>query len=85
MEVCKICLLDFETDHAHIPDLDCECILIVHEECWERWNDTCIYCRQPGTVEIIAIAYPEERIQTSYCYIYVVVLLMYIIMLTNII
>jgi len=83
MEVCKICLLDFETDHAHIPELDCGCVLIVHEECWERWNETCIYCRRPGTVEIIAIAYPP--IQTSYCYIYTVLFLIYIIALIHVI
>jgi hypothetical protein len=85
MEVCKICLLDFETDHAFIPELDCDCILIVHEECWERWNETCIYCREPRIVEVIAIAYPQERIQTSYCYIYTVLFLIYIMTLIHII
>ena len=83
MEVCQICLLDFETDHALIPDLDCGCILIVHEECWERWNDTCIYCRRPGTVQVIDIAYPQQR--TTYYYIYAVLFLMYIITLIRII
>lgn len=42
---CCICLNEFETDYAYIPELPCSCIIIVHEECWERWNGRCLYCR----------------------------------------
>ena len=45
MDGCPICLSEFETNYALIPDLDCNCIYAVHDECWEKWNYTCIYCR----------------------------------------
>ena len=45
MDGCPICLSEFETNYALIPDLDCNCIYAVHQECWEKWNYTCIYCR----------------------------------------
>lgn len=42
---CMICLSDFHADFAHIPELDCSCTIIVHEECWEQWSGYCLYCR----------------------------------------
>ena len=45
MGVCPICLSEFETDFAIIPELDCNCMYVVHEECWDQWNYSCIYCR----------------------------------------
>ena len=48
---CYICLSEFETDYALIPELSCSCIIVVHQGCWIKWNGTCIYCR----------AAPKER------------------------
>lgn len=43
---CAICLLEFQEDSAYVPDLGCHCTFIVHEECWNRWTGSCLYCRQ---------------------------------------
>ena len=43
---CIICLEPFEENEALIPELDCSCLLIVHEKCWEPWSGECLYCRQ---------------------------------------
>jgi hypothetical protein len=45
MDTCPICFCEFETDYAIVPELLCDCVYIVHEECWNQWNATCIYCR----------------------------------------
>jgi hypothetical protein len=42
---CQICFEDFHADFAFIPELDCSCTIIVHEECWEQWSGLCLYCR----------------------------------------
>lgn len=43
---CPICLEHFQEDAAYIPDdLNCDCTLIVHWECWEPWSGDCLYCR----------------------------------------
>jgi hypothetical protein len=43
---CLICLEPFEENEALIPELECSCLLIVHEACWEPWSGECLYCRQ---------------------------------------
>jgi hypothetical protein len=43
---CPICLEAFEENEALIPELECSCLLIVHEKCWEPWSGECLYCRQ---------------------------------------
>jgi hypothetical protein len=48
---CPICIEPFEENEALIPELDCSCLLIVHEKCWEPWSGECLYCRQ--TREIV--------------------------------
>jgi hypothetical protein len=53
---CPICLTKFETDEALIPELQCNCIFVVHAECWNKWTRECLYCRgQPARVKIIEI------------------------------
>jgi len=47
---CMICLSDFNADFAHIPELDCSCTIIVHEECWNKWSGSCLYCRTTNIV-----------------------------------
>jgi hypothetical protein len=42
---CPICLTTFETDEALIPQLQCSCVFVVHPECWIKWNQACLYCR----------------------------------------
>lgn len=42
---CAICLSEFQADFALIPELDCNCIVVVHEECWDQWSGLCLYCR----------------------------------------
>ena len=51
---CMICLSDFQADFAHIPELDCSCTIIVHEECWEQWSGTCLYCRNTNNIVVPA-------------------------------
>ena len=55
MDCCPICLCDFESDYAFIPELQCSCVYYLHQECWNKWNNTCIYCREntPGMPIII--------------------------------
>lgn len=53
MDGCPICLCEFDTNYAIIPDLYCNCIYIVHEDCWKQWNDTCIYCRSHTIIHTI--------------------------------
>ena len=48
---CAICLSGFEEDMALIPELTCNCILIVHEACWDQWTGICLYCRNIITLE----------------------------------
>jgi len=46
---CPICLTNFDSDSALIPELNCSCLFVVHEECWNNWTKKCLYCRnQPG-------------------------------------
>ena len=63
---CYICLSDFETDYALIPELSCSCIIVVHQVCWIKWNGTCIYCRatakQQGYVNSAELAIVRSRI-----------------------
>ena len=44
---CIICLSPFEMDDAHIPDLACSCVIVVHYDCWLEWSKVgeCLYCR----------------------------------------
>lgn len=77
---CYICLLDFENDYAHIPSLECGCIIIVHQECWDQWNNTCIYCRRPG-IQHVYIAYNEPIRNIDCGRIAIIFLLFFIIML----
>lgn len=44
---CIICLSPFEMDDAHIPDLICSCVIVVHYDCWLEWSKVgeCLYCR----------------------------------------
>ena len=53
---CPICLESFDVNEAYIPDLDCNCTLIVHWSCWEPWTGECLYCR--NTIE-----YEEPHIE----------------------
>jgi hypothetical protein len=46
MAQCPICLEHFKEDGAHVPDLPCDCCLIVHLECWAQWSGSCLYCRE---------------------------------------
>ena len=51
---CMICLSDFHANFAHIPELDCSCTIIVHEECWEHWSGRCLYCRNTNNIVVPA-------------------------------
>ena len=42
---CPICLTNFDSDSALIPELNCSCVFVVHEECWNKWTNNCLYCR----------------------------------------
>ena len=44
-EQCLICLEKFTEDEAYIPELECECAIFVHWNCWEPWTGECLYCR----------------------------------------
>jgi hypothetical protein len=46
MAQCPICLESFKEDEALIPDLPCNCALIVHLDCWTPWSGSCLYCRE---------------------------------------
>jgi len=55
-EQCLICLEKFTEDEAYIPELECECAIFVHWDCWEPWTGGCLYCRD------IYIEYDDEPI-----------------------
>lgn len=59
---CLICLEPFEENEALIPELDCSCLLVVHEKCWEPWSGECLYCRQTEEVPFV----PVQLNQTFY-------------------
>jgi hypothetical protein len=61
---CLICLEPFEENEALIPDLQCSCLLIVHEKCWEPWSGECLYCRQTDEGQILPV--PVQVRQTVY-------------------
>jgi len=68
---CSICFSEFIEDSAYIPVLDCSCILIVHEECWNKWTGICIYCRTPQQIiERVPVNVPvlcERRVVNIVC------------------
>ena len=88
---CSICLLNFENNYAYIPELPCNCTIVVHEECWIKWQ-ACIYCRQPGMLSfsdnipdrfpIILVGQPE--IQTIYARRYLLAILVLLLILSYI-
>ena len=41
----------FVTDDALIPEIDCDCVFVVHPECWVQWTGVCLYCREGGEEE----------------------------------
>uniref|UniRef100_A0A6C0APR3 RING-type domain-containing protein n=1 Tax=viral metagenome TaxID=1070528 RepID=A0A6C0APR3_9ZZZZ len=51
MAQCPICLEEFTEDFAFVPELPCNCALIVHQSCWEPWSGDCLYCRDTLTNE----------------------------------
>jgi len=61
---CLICLEKFTEDEAFIPELDCECAIFVHWECWEPWCGACLYCRvyEEELMEEPIIEAPQENI-----------------------
>ena len=65
---CLICLEPFEENEALIPDLECSCLLIVHEKCWEPWSGECLYCRQTdeGRILPVPVPVPVQVRQTVY-------------------
>ena len=64
MDGCPICLSEFETNYALIPHLDCNCVYAVHDECWEKWNYTCIYCRTYTIINTIEdLSYSYSRLE----------------------
>jgi len=63
---CPICLEPFEENEALIPELDCSCLLIVHEKCWEPWSGECLYCRQTDEAPIIVEPVPLQLNHTVY-------------------
>ena len=65
---CAICLLEFQEDSAYVPDLGCHCTFIVHEECWERWNGTCLYCRGAETRIYFYIRQQETNVYRGFSY-----------------
>lgn len=63
MHSCPICLSDLELKLAYRPTLGCHCKYFLHEECWNKWNGTCIYCRKtvPGYPIIMLAEYIYYR------------------------
>jgi|LakMenEpi03Aug12_release.lakeMendotaPanAssembly.Ray.scaffolds.fasta_scaffold841821_1 hypothetical protein len=59
---CIICLQTFETNYAYIPILNCDCIFITHNECWDKWTGDCLYCRKVGIPELRGHSLPLYRI-----------------------
>ena len=57
---CPICLTNFDSDSALIPELNCSCVFVVHEECWNKWTNDCLYCRNQ---EIVYTAEPIRLYQ----------------------
>ena len=47
---CPICLTNFDSDSALIPELNCSCVFVVHEQCWSKWTNDCLYCRNQEVV-----------------------------------
>lgn len=58
---CIICLEPFETQYAFIPELNCECMFITHDECWLKWTGDCLYCRKVGIPELRHHGIPPHR------------------------
>jgi hypothetical protein len=78
---CIICLSNFETNEALIPELRCSCILVVHEECWDQWTGACLYCREypeQPQIHVIEIHRPPNFIQISVCYFVLLILITWI-------
>ena len=70
---CIICLEPFETYYAFVPELNCECIFITHEDCWSKWTGDCLYCRRIGIPELRRQQLAPERIVMIWiCMIYLV-------------
>jgi hypothetical protein len=51
---CMICLSDLPPESEFIPPLNCSCTMIVHEECWNQWSGSCLYCRHDIVLEDLA-------------------------------
>jgi len=59
---CPICLTNFDSDSALIPELNCSCVFVVHEECWNKWTNNCLYCRNQ---DIVYTAEPARLYQPT--------------------
>jgi hypothetical protein len=64
-EQCLICLEKFTDNEAYIPELDCDCAIFVHWDCWEPWTGGCLYCRDiyveyDEPIVIVERRYPIE-------------------------
>ena len=54
-EHCMICLTNLQPGSRFVPELNCSCTILVHEECWNQWSGICLYCRRE------VIIYPDQR------------------------
>lgn len=75
---CPICLTTFETDAALIPQLQCNCIFVVHPDCWNKWTQQCLYCRdqtnqvnQPGQIIQVQIIDRYYKVKVFFTVLYI--------------